>query len=396
MTNEELVTKAITSASALAAAGKLNPEQSNQFLDFVIDVTELRGNVRTVRFRNESMEIDKIGVGGRVTVPAEEAKDPAIRRGVTTSKVTLTPVKLMTPFEISTEFGEHNIEGESVDDTVVRMMATQTGNDIEELMINGDTNGHARLESDLKAGGDTANYIKDSLMAKFNGWLRLCDSGNIHDNAGNNIGLSAFSAMLKKMPVKFRRTRRDLRFLVAMDLEQTWREKVASRATAQGDASLQGNQPVPVFGVPVVPVPLLEAEPLVVEHLTIGADPSSVSLRYAPVSDVVVHLQTLAQVPTAALVLTTDYTVDLSTGELSTVNGGALDGGGAIKVTYRSKAQVILANYQNLIMAIGRDITIKTAEDIYADTAQFAITTKVACQIEEVTATVKGINIGVN
>lgn len=395
MTNEELVQKAITSAGALAAAGKLNAAQSDRFLDFVIDVTELRGNVRTVRFRNESMEIDKIGVGNRVTVPADEATDPAIRRGVTTSKVTLTPVKLMTPFEISTEFGEHNIEGEAVEDTVMRLMATQTANDIEELLINGDTNGHARLEGDLKAGGSTTLYIKDSLMAKFNGWLRLLDSGNLYDAAGANIGLSVFSGMLKKMPVKFRRTRRDLRFLVAMDIEQTWREKVASRATAQGDASLQNDASVNVFGVPVVGVPLLDAEPLVVEHLTIGADPSTVSLRYTNVTDVVVTFQTLAQVPTAALIETTDYTVDEAAGEVSTVNNGALDAGGAIKVTYRSKAQCILANYQNLIMAIGRDITIKTDEDIFADTNRFAITTKVACQVEEVTATVKGINVGI-
>ena len=63
MTNKELVNKAIIATDQLAAAGKLNPKQADKFIDLVIDVTGLSGNVRVARFRNEQLDIDKINVG---------------------------------------------------------------------------------------------------------------------------------------------------------------------------------------------------------------------------------------------------------------------------------------------------------------------------------------------
>jgi hypothetical protein len=92
MTNEDLIKRALVTAADLASAGKLNDVQSTQFIDYVIDVTELRGNVRVVRFRNENMVIDKIGVGQRVSVPKEEARDPGLRRGISTSAGTFSPI----------------------------------------------------------------------------------------------------------------------------------------------------------------------------------------------------------------------------------------------------------------------------------------------------------------
>lgn len=396
MTNEELVKKAIVTTADLAAGGKLNDVQADQFIDFVIDVTELRGSVRVVRFTNENLSIDKLGVGQRVSVPKEEAKDPGVRKGVSTSKVTLTPKEIMTPFEISDNFGEHNIEGEDVEDTIVRLMATQMANDGEELMINGDVLGPARVENDLIEGGSTTNVIKDSFLALFNGWLRLLDSGNIYDGEGSNLSTQIFSGIIKKMPVKFRRTRRNLRFLMALDLEQNWREKVSSRATAQGDRALTSTDSVPVFGVLMIPVPLLEPDPRTVEHITLGAHADTQSLRYDNIgTEVIVVLGTdLGASPVTPLVETTDYVMDRVAGTISTTAGGALSGGGTVKVTYRSAAQVILADYQNLLMGIGRDIRIESDRDIFKGVNQFAITTKIAVQVEEITATVKGINIG--
>lgn len=397
MTNEELVQKAIIVSGGLAAAGKLNDEQADQFIDYVIDVTELRGAVRVVRFRAENLTIDKIGVGNRVSVPKEEAKDPGIRRGVTTSKVTLSPKEVMTPFEISDNFKDLCIEGEAVEDTVVRLMATQTANDAEEVMINGDTLGPAQLESDLIDGGSSTQVIKDSFLAMFNGWLRLLDSGNVYDAEGSNVSLKVFSGMIKEMPVKFRRTRRNLRFLMALDLEQNWREKVASRMTSAGDTAMTSSGSVPVYGIPMVPVPLLEADPRVVKHITLGAAPATASLGYTDIGTTVyVTLSTLGATPTTPYLETTDYTVDRTLGTITSVALGAMNAGGTFKVTFRSAGQIVLTDYQNLILGIARDIRIETDRDIYKSVNQFAITTKYCVQVEEVTATVKAINVGLD
>src|SRR6056300_1635979 len=87
MSNEEILKQAAISTAEIISSGRLNDKQADKFIDFVIDVTGLKNKVRTVRFRNDKMDIDKIGVGNRVAVPKREGIDPAVRRKITTSKI---------------------------------------------------------------------------------------------------------------------------------------------------------------------------------------------------------------------------------------------------------------------------------------------------------------------
>lgn len=391
-----LVSKGVITTTDLGTGGKLNDKQSDRFIDFVIDETNLADMGRVEKFRNENMKVDKIGVHGRVTVPAEEARDPAVRRGITTSQVTLTPVELMTPFELSTNFLENNIEGESAEDTVVRLMATQMGNDVEGLYIEGDTLGRAALEEDIFEGGSTTQYIKDSLMAKFDGFLRQADAAAQVDISGSPISPNVFSRMLQAMPNKFRRNRKDLVFLVPDDLEQQYRERVSTRATGAGDAALNGQANLTPFGVEMKPVSLMPFNPTVVEHITFTGSGSTVALRYNNLlaASGVVTATTLDKVPTTPFIVTTDWTIDYVAGTITHAGGGSAIGATAtVKVTYQSGPQIILTPRSNIIFAIGRDITIERDRDIFARMNQWAITTKVDVVFEEVTAIVKGFNI---
>lgn len=399
ISNEQLIQvmlqKGLITSGDLANGGKLNPKQADRFIDFVIDETGLDKMARIERFRNEQMQIDKIGVGRRVTVPATEARDPAVRRGITTSKVTLTPVKLMTPFEISDEFGEHNIEGDAVEDTIVRMMATQTGNDMEELMILGDILGPAALESDLLDGGSTTGYIKDTFLALFNGWLRKADNGNLVDFDGQAISNNVFSRMLNAMPNKYRRQRNRLRFLVSDDLEQLYREKVSTRATAAGDRAAVSADNLTPFGVPLLPISLFPFNPTTVEHLTFTGANTTVSLRYNNVESgsVVVLPSTLASAATTPYVEGTDYSVDEVAGTVTQISTGSIGATDTVKITYGASPQCVLTHMDNLILAIGRDIQIEKDRDIFAQLNQWAISTKIDVQYEELEAVVKGYNI---
>jgi len=389
-----LVSKGIITSDDLAAGGKLNPVQAERFIDFVIDITGLGKMTRVVRFRNEQLLIDKIGVGARVTVPAQEAKDPSVRRGVNTSQVVLQPVELMTPFEVSDTFSDHNIEGENVQDTIVRMMATQTGNDIEELLITADILGEAKLESDLLEGGSATDYIKDSFLGLIAGWLRLADSGNVVDLEGASISANVFSRMLNTMPIKFRRDRARLRFVCSPDLEQLFRERISTRATSMGDMALTEAGNIRVFGVEIVPVPIFPFQPPVVEHVVLtGTTP--VSLRYSNIVEgsVVVTISTLGSTPEAAFLETTDYTIDEVTGVITRVGGGGITSGQTVKVTYKAPPQMLLTHMDNMITAIGRDIRVERDRDIFARLNQWAISTKVDAEFEELTAVVKGFNI---
>ena len=252
MTNEELIRKAVITADALAANGKLNPEQSDKFIDYVVDESVLKNNARIIKFRPETLEIDKIGVGQRAAVPKSEATDPGIRRGVSTSKVSLIPKEIMVPVEIGDTFREINIEGENIDNHIMQMFAKQLANDLEELYINGDILGHAVTQSDIIDNGDSSKQVKDNYLALQNGWLRLADSGNVVDMENMTIGLKVYSKLLRSLPTKFRRNKNDLRWFMSPDMWELYMEKLATRATALGDSAAGGNGHMPL-GIKAVP-----------------------------------------------------------------------------------------------------------------------------------------------
>lgn len=391
--NEELVQKAVITTDALAAAGKLNPAQSETFIDYVVDETVLKNNARTVRFRNESLEIDKIGVGKRLALPKTEAKDVALRRGVTTSKIVLTPRELIVPFEIGDNFKEINIAGDDIEQHIISMMSRQTGNDIEELYINGDKLGHAVLESELKEGGSSSKYIADSYLALQDGWLNLSRGAHVVDAAGANIGLSVFGKMMRAMPTKFRRNKAALRWFMSPDMAQLYMEKLATRATALGDSAAGGSGQNP-FGVPIVEVPLWDFLAPVTLHLVLnGTTPVSLG-GYAPVQDVVVAPEGLAGVATDAYVEGVNYTLDAAAGTVARIAVPGIGDGDTVKVTFNANPQMILTHQSNMIVGIGRDIRIEKDRDIYAGVNQYAITAKVSVNFEELDAIVLGKNIG--
>jgi len=395
-TNEELIQKGTIVAEDLAAAGKLNPWQSNKFLDYVFDETWLRKIARTVKFKPESAKIDKIGVGRRVAMAKKSATDPGKRRKISTSAIELTPREIIVPFEIEDAFKEINIEGDNVEDHIIKMMATQAGNDVEELSIRGDILGEAALEGDLFDGGSTTRYIKDEFLALVNGWLRLADSGHQVDAGGTAIESSIFGDLIKALPHKFSRDRSKLKFFCSPTLEQEYREKVSTRLTATGDAALMSKLNLTPYGIELVPVPLWPDNPVVVENITMtGTGAHNLRFNHLPTAgSFVVTTSTLAEIPENAYAETTDYTIDRTAGTITRVGGGSITDGQVVKVTYETGPVVILTHIQNFIVAISRDVRIEKDRNIFRTVNEYAITLKTDVQIEEVDALAKASNIG--
>lgn len=395
--NRELVTrqKAIATTDDLATAGKLTDEQADRFIDYVVDISGLKDNVRVARFSAETMNIQKIGVGTRVAMPAAEAVSPSVRRGVTTSKVPLTPVEIIVPFEIGDSFTEINLEGEDVEDHIVRMMAAQTANDLETLYINGDSVGPSIAEGDYIDGGHATDHVLDSYLALTDGWLKLARASNPVDWAGANIGASLFGQMLRSLPAKFKRDRSKLRFICSLELEQLYREVIASRHTTMGDSAISGTQAITPFGVPLVPFPLFDWQPQIVEHATMTGTTAQ-QLLYAPIvedSETVVP-STIGTTPTTPYVEGVNYTMDYTNGTITRIAVAGIGDGDVVKVTYQASPQLLLTHFMNLVLGIGRDIRIERDRDIYRRTNQYAITVKVAVEFEEDTAIVFAKNIG--
>lgn len=389
MTNQEAIEKATITTDAIAAAGKLNPEQSDRFIDYVVDETSMGDRVRVVRFRNEQKLIEKINVANRVAVPKEEATDPRVRRGVSTSKVTLDHHEIMVPFEIGDLFVDENIEGDNIEDHIVQMMARRLANNIEEVWWDGNTVGPAALESEMVEGGSSSLYVKDSYLAMFDGWLKLAEAGHVIEAAGATFGPNLLSRAVNAMPRKFRKNKAALKWLIASDYEQVYREQISGRGTMEGDKALFATGNLPAYGIEMVPVALLSDQPTYVEDSVANNDgTSTTALSYGPITELVLTVQNLGDTPLAKYILATDYTVDETNGTWIRLGAGAIGAGATVKATYLTGGRVLLTNPMNLIACIGRDIRIEKQRNIFKGVNEYAITAKVGCNIEETDAVV--------
>lgn len=387
------IQKGMVSTAVFSGGGKLNEAQSDKFIDYVVDESVLKNDARIERFRNEEAKIEKINVGQKwVMYPKREATDPRFRAGIETSYIQLRPEDVIVPYEITDRFKRWNIEGEAGADTVVRLFAKAFANNLEMLYINGNTLGPAILEKDYTGAGSTTQYMKNLTLALFDGWFRRADQGHLKDFAGAGVGPAIFAAMIRMLPTKFRRQRQDLRFYMPSDLQEYYLESLSNRPTALGDAAVGGIKHKP-FNITLAEVPLYDAEPETVEHVQLNGT-TTVDLKYGPISDVVVTTSTLYKSPENPYTVTTDYTVDLVNGTITRVGGGTIGDGQTVKVTYRTLPQILLTSKQNLIVAIGKDITIERQRNIYTGVDEFVITAAVDVQFEENDALVKGVNVG--
>jgi len=237
--------------------GLLNPEQSARFLDYMFDATVVGKLARTVRMRADTTEIDRIGVGEKLMKLASEAENTGTNAAVQFSKISLTTKKLRLDWELSTESLEDNIEGADLEDHIARLMATQAGNDLEDVVLNGDT-----------------SLSSDNLYKAFDGIVKIAKAnGHVVDADGANISREVFNNALKALPRKYKQRRPDLRFLSGSNLIQDYLystsqniqnvnpQDIAASIIRGDTAGLGGPAGFTApfaFGIPIVEVPLLK------------------------------------------------------------------------------------------------------------------------------------------
>ena len=247
--------------------GLLYPDQANRFLDYMWDATILAKSARTIRMRSNTTEIDRVSVGQRIMTVATEdnPRDYTGNTGsgsatftntnATFSKVSLTTRKLRLDWELSAESLEDNLEGPDLEDHIARLMATQAGNDVEDVLINGTGSG-------------------SGLLSAFQGF-RAMASSNAHvvDAAGFGLDRTVFNNAIKQLPRKYKQRRNQLRFFVGSNLVQDYLFNLTSNAGSvnpfdiasgviRGDVAANDGGPGTVtpfaFGIPVINVPLID------------------------------------------------------------------------------------------------------------------------------------------
>jgi hypothetical protein len=251
----------------LSGTGLLYPDQANRFLDYMWDATILAKAARTIRMRSNVTEIDRVSVGQRIMTVASE-DNPRDYTGydsgstgqfsnaaATFSKVSLTTRKLRLDWELSSESLEDNLEGPDLEDHIARLMATQAGNDIEDVLING-------------TGTSTG------LLSAFKGFRQLAiDNAHVVDAQGVGLDKAVFNLAIKTLPRKYKQRRNQLRFFTGSNLVQDYLYNLTANAGSvnpfdiasgviRGDVAANDGGPGTVtpfaFGIPVINVPLMD------------------------------------------------------------------------------------------------------------------------------------------
>lgn len=241
----------------------LNPQQLGQFLRHAtLNQTILKDATFDI-LSSFDKEYVQTGINGRVLQPGYDAQgntnsdlDPAdVDFDVTILKTT----KLKAMCSIQDDEKEDNIEKEQFEQTLLTMMGERTGEDLEVWNIFSDSDLH-----DEQGDSDDKKKLTKFLNNN-NGWLKqaghkLKSSGIIEEEGSGTPDFSPtegticdmFDAMIYAMPLRLRQ-RNLLRFYVPFEIEDAYRNYLASRGTPLGDATQTGfNYPLSYKNIPII------------------------------------------------------------------------------------------------------------------------------------------------
>lgn len=250
-TNQQIM-KTITTGSI--TSGLLNPEQAQRFIQQTFEATALGGLIRKEMRRAKTGEIDKIGIDSRILRKKTENTDDGYRAKPKFDKIEYATTAVRLPWEITEESLRENIEGQSFEDIVTKLMTTQLGIDLEDLYINGDE--------------ATPSEHEDYDFLKINdGWLKQMQKGShIEDRSVKDDGalsLDVFYDTLEQMPNKYNNG--TLKWLVAPSTQQKWEQYLLNQSIKNGGGLSESVLRAPA-GIEFVPVPRMPADQILLTN----------------------------------------------------------------------------------------------------------------------------------
>lgn len=241
MRNKDIIEKAAMTLADLASGGLLNRQQFNTFYRKVIDAPTIINDARSVVMNHDAMKIEKIGFGQRVLHPGVErvALTDDQLAVPTTSTVNLDAKEVIAEVNITYDTLENNIEQDRLYDTIMSMLAERVALDLEELIVNGDTESN------------------DPYLAILDG-IRKQSTSHIVDMQGKPVTKDLFKRLYGAVPTKYMRNPAAWRYYVSYANELEWKDQLATRGTQLGDSQLTGASIANAYGVPVKGIAMLQ------------------------------------------------------------------------------------------------------------------------------------------
>ena len=255
--NRQLMKDAITSSDTITGTGKggrLNPEQAKKFISYMTDNTAFLKDTRLEQMSAPEKQLDFLLIGSRLIRKATEATSPSELAGANITRKELRSVKVRLAADITTEFSEDNIEGQSGRDKIARDLAQQFGNDLADLMLNGDT----------AATGDDVSFltIGDGIIKQ----AKTSTNTHVVKLTNTDYKGSIFPEMLKLMPNKFKNDRQNMRFYCSGTVADAYILSVTNRETSLGDDTLTTGRFDKFLGIKVFPVEYMPDDVIILTH----------------------------------------------------------------------------------------------------------------------------------
>lgn len=248
-------------------SGILNPTQYNQFLRDVQLQSTILSDAAFKKMQNHTEITSGVKVLGRVLQDGY-LKEPTGDDRKTNNqlkeaqfgfgKAKLVAEKLKAKCSILDDDLEDNIEREQFQSTILSLMSSAIGEDLEAIAVYGD---------------NSLNYTEQPLFHTFDGWIKQSTNTlqsselasankdkafNVHENTIEAM----FDAIIAAVPLRLRQSplMNNFTIYVPYEVEDAYRNLLKSRNTALGDSAQTSGAPLPYKRFQIKYAPVLDAE----------------------------------------------------------------------------------------------------------------------------------------
>lgn len=220
--------------------GLMKPAQAQTFMDLAIKKSVALGLMTPKTLTAQSQEIDKLGFLSRITRRGQEGKSlpEGSRAKPDLGKITISTVPVKFQINLNDFDIDDNIEGDNLVNHIQNLASERFALDCEDLAFNGDVN-----------STDDFLSLQDGFLAKA--------TSHVIDDGVSVIALTHFLHLVQGLPDEYQRDTTRLRFMMAPNMETKVRDLFGGRATPGGDAALTSTDPIPVYGIKPIRVPVM-------------------------------------------------------------------------------------------------------------------------------------------
>lgn len=244
----EDITKSVIDGSSLPNS-QLNRQQSDRYIDMLVDASVLLKNIRREKKDHAKGEINKLDLGTIVT-EAANATSKARTSVPTEAVVTYDMVKYRSAFDLRKDFLEDNLERDGVRDKILNMFTKRMSIDAEMAAIEGD---------DSLPVGD-AQTTSNNLLGGNDGFHKILLANVPADQVLNADGAAPsaqlYYEMRRKIPARYRVAKPNYRWILPSGPADKWTLDWSNRETLGGDSALRTGEAPGPWGVPMLEVPL--------------------------------------------------------------------------------------------------------------------------------------------